>query len=163
MGTILTMKTVRDPWFWTKFVMNMDHKKKHRKVLRTSFTKAANELEDLFSTEDVDSRLANVSLNILQQKIESVNSGQWNLLVAPRGRCHRKRFVRRGRQEWWYKWRYSMIEILCQEFLETSYQQNDASSTGSEGSHNSGRHSLKLLTLEFRKFSGELRGLPFWA
>uniref|UniRef100_A0A1Y1JVN3 Uncharacterized protein n=1 Tax=Photinus pyralis TaxID=7054 RepID=A0A1Y1JVN3_PHOPY len=50
----------------------MDQYKRHRRVLRTTFTKSAKELEDFLSAAEGKARLISVSLGILKQKYDDL-------------------------------------------------------------------------------------------
>ncbi|XP_031337212.1 uncharacterized protein LOC116166396 [Photinus pyralis] len=50
----------------------MDQPKRHRRVLRTTFTKSAKELEDFLSAPEGKARLISVSLGILKQKYDDL-------------------------------------------------------------------------------------------
>ncbi|KAJ8973582.1 hypothetical protein NQ317_011836 [Molorchus minor] len=148
----------------------MEQKKKHRKVLRTTFTKSAKELDELLSTPEGELRLIKVSLDILRQKIEDlkqVDSEIYNLLLdddASEGDLLAEMEASDS-----YIKKFTDLNSRCEGRMQpkwTDAVENEVASVISNGTVNSrsGRRKLKLPTLEFKKFDGNIKEwLPFWS
>lgn len=144
----------------------MDHRKKHRKVLRASFTKVANEFEHLLSNPKAERRLIQVSLNILQQKWESLkradseiydalleeNASEEDLLADIEGSDH-------------YERKYNILSVRCEEILRPQAVEVRPVLSGSgNGDFVQDKRKFKLPVLEFKKFDGTIKDwLPFWS
>ncbi|KAJ8977557.1 hypothetical protein NQ317_019132 [Molorchus minor] len=144
----------------------MDQRKKHRKVLRASFTKVANELEHSLSNPEAERRLIQVSLNILQQKLENLkqadreiydallesDASEEDLLADIEGSDH-------------YERKYNTLSVRCDEILRPqAVEVRSVLSVSGNDDIVQGKRKFKLPVLEFKKFDGTIKDwLPFWS
>ena len=148
----------------------MDQKKKHCKVLRTTFTKFAKELDELLSMSGREVRLIKVSQDILQQKkdeLKQVDSEIYNLLLDEDAR--EEDLLAEMESSDSYLKRFTELNMHCDEYLQpkpTDPVDDEVASVASGTSvyNIPGRRKFKLPTLEFKKFDGNIKDwLPFWS
>lgn len=149
----------------------MDNKKKHRKVLRTAFTKGARELEQHLATPDVETRLLKVSLKLLEQKMDAikvVDEELYSLLLEEDVSEQELLTEMETRDTYWMK--FNELSLRCEEVIERQSTVREdvdsAQSVQSEGNSVSGtgRRKFRLPVLELKKFDGNIRDwLPFWS
>lgn len=147
----------------------MEQQKKSRKVLRTSFTKVANELLDLLSKTEVEHRLVQVSWNILQQKHENLKKLDeeiYNTMLVED--ASEKDLLAEADGNDTYEHKFCDLCIRCEEFLKPPALADEVRSNHSCSGRNTvieqGKRKFKLPVLEFKKFDGTIKDwLPFWS
>lgn len=148
----------------------MDQKKKHRKVLRTTFTRTAKELDELLSMQEVEVRRIKVSLDNLRQKIDDlrkVDGEIYNLLLEDD--ANEEDLLTEMESSDSYGKKFTDLNIRCEERMQpesTDAVGNEVASVISGNSRNNvaGRRRFKLPTLESKKFDGGIKEwLPFWS
>lgn len=144
----------------------MDQRKKHRKVLRASFTKVANELEHSLSNPEAERRLIQVSLNILQQKLENLKQADrevYDALMEEDASEEDLLADLEGSDQ--YERKYNIVSLRCDEILRP--QAVEVRSVLSDSGNRNivqGKRKFKLPVLEFKKFDGTIKDwLPFWS
>ncbi|XP_072403151.1 uncharacterized protein [Diabrotica undecimpunctata] len=147
----------------------MDQNKKYRKVLRTTFTKSAKELEELLSAPEGKVRLIVVTLEILKQKYEDlrkVDSDIYQCLLES-DESEADLLAEIDGSEVYLR-KFTDVNTQAEDFLqkprdEPGEEVDSMASESSVGSR-SGRRKFKLPTLELKKFDGNIRNwLPFWS
>ncbi|KAJ8914422.1 hypothetical protein NQ315_017517 [Exocentrus adspersus] len=142
----------------------MEKKRKSRKVLRSSFTRAANDLEVLLNDElpDVDS--TKVSWEILLTKrneLEALDSIVYDIMLenATEVELESEIEARDG-----YLKRFTTLKIKYDKlFVDATSTTSSQSSTNT--SHHprivkaTGKRKFKLPTLEFKQYDGSVKGL----
>lgn len=147
----------------------MEQQRKNRKVLRTSFTKVANELSDLLSKGEVESRLVQVSWNILQQKHDSLKKPDetiFNTMLEED--VSEKDLLTETEGNDTYEHKFCDLCIRCEEFFKppalAAEVRSNHSCSGKQTVVEPGRCKFKLPVLEFKKFDGTIKDwLPFWS
>ncbi|XP_072375458.1 uncharacterized protein [Diabrotica undecimpunctata] len=147
----------------------MDQNKKHRKVLRTTFTKSAKELEELLSAPEGKVGLIVMTLEILKQKYEDlrkVDSDIYQCLLES-DESEADLLAEIDGSEVYLR-KFTDLNTQAEDFLqkprdEPGEEVDSMASESSVGSR-SGRRKFKLPTLELKKFDGNIRNwLPFWS
>ncbi|XP_072398338.1 uncharacterized protein [Diabrotica undecimpunctata] len=127
----------------------MDQNKKHRKVLRTTFTKSAKELEELLSAPG-----RKVDSDIYQCLLESDESEADLLAEIDGSEVYLRKFTDLNTQ----------AEDFLQKPRDEPGEEVDSMASESSVGSRSGRRKFKLPTLELKKFDGNIRNwLPFWS
>ncbi|XP_050309972.1 uncharacterized protein LOC126745954 [Anthonomus grandis grandis] len=147
----------------------MEQQKKNRKVVRTSFTKVANELLDLLSKAGVEQRLVQVSWNILQQKHENLKKLDeeiYNSMLVED--ASEKDLLTEAEGNDTYEHKFCDLCIRCEEFFKPPALADEVRSNHSCSGRNTiieqGKRKFKLPILEFKKFDGTIKDwLPFWS
>ncbi|KAJ8909825.1 hypothetical protein NQ315_003703 [Exocentrus adspersus] len=146
----------------------MEQKRKSRKMLRSSFTRAANDLEVLLNGESSDVDSTKVSWEILLTKrneLEALDSIVYDLMVenATEVELESEIEARDG-----YLKRFTTLKIKYDKlFVDATSTTSSQSSTNT--SHRprivkaTGKRKFKLPTLEFKRYDGSVKGwLAFW-
>lgn len=144
----------------------MDQRKKHRKVLRSSFTKIAKELEELVSRPDAEKRSIQVSLDLLQQKYENlqlVDTEVYDTLLQSDASEEDLLAEMEGSEN--YGRKHKELSVRCEEIFTPTVEVSAASiAENGNGSIVQGKRKFKLPVLEFKKFDGTIKDwLPFWS
>ncbi|XP_050298613.1 uncharacterized protein LOC126737669 isoform X1 [Anthonomus grandis grandis] len=148
----------------------MDQKKKSRRVLRTSFTKTAGELEGLLSSPEGKERVITVSLELVKQKIEDLKrlDGDIYALMLEKDDTAETDLLAEMEGADGYVKRYTDLSLQCEECLQPRVKADPDEEVNSERSvsHSirQGRRKFKLPILELKKFDGNIKDwLPFWS
>ncbi|XP_050516071.1 uncharacterized protein LOC114341344 [Diabrotica virgifera virgifera] len=145
----------------------IEAKKKHRKVLRTSFTKVGNRLYSLFkrSEPDFDAietdwtcfELKYTELQVADNEIYSemlVEATEENLLAEMED-CHG------------YKMRFTELHMLFKRLVNARNEVkvvDDSGNSVSSEEELKGKRRFKLPSIQFKRYDGNIKGwLPFWS
>lgn len=144
----------------------MEQVKKHRSVLRASFTKKVNETDSLLGEENGDIMKINVNMRMLESKLEELITTDNNIfesLLSDQNVTEEQLSEEiEGRDS--YRQRFIELQSkLNSKKIETAVEtipNRSATTTVDQGM----KRKFKLPTIEFKKFGGDIKDwLPFWA
>ncbi|XP_050512920.1 uncharacterized protein LOC126888607 [Diabrotica virgifera virgifera] len=148
----------------------MDNKEKHRKVLRTTFSKAAKELEDLLKDQKGEVRQIKISLDLLRQKMEDlrrIDEEIYDLLLNED--ASEQDLLKEMEDSDSYIRQFADLSIQFEERVQpriaASVEDEVASgTTGKSTGSLQGKRKFKLPMPEFKKYDGNIKSwLPFWS
>ncbi|XP_050517597.1 uncharacterized protein LOC126892168 [Diabrotica virgifera virgifera] len=148
----------------------MDIKEKHRKVLRTTFSKAAKELEDLLKDQKGEVRQIKISLDLLRQKMDDlrrIDEEIYDLLLNED--ASEQDLLKEIEDSDSYIRKFADLSTQFEERVQpriaASVEDEVASgTTGKSTGSLQGKRKFKLPMLEFKKYDGNIKSwLPFWS
>ena len=146
----------------------MDVKKKHRKVLRGVFTRAANELEQLLSSVPLDVQRCLVVWDAVESKFEELKQVDSEIYEGLLEESTEEVLAAEMDSSDSYRRRYIELRLNRENLMGGNDNvRNSVASVNCGLTSNSvimGRRKFKLPTIEFKKFDGNIRDwLSFWS
>lgn len=145
----------------------MEQLRKNRKILRTMFTKSANDLEELLTGEEVnlDVRVAFDMLNNKAEKLKALNEEIYDLLLSEDTEEDLVMTELEACDN--YMKRFSLLSLRYESLMQKDRNGYHAASGNPETNSVAplqGKHKFKLPVIEFKTFSGNIKEwLPFWS
>lgn len=141
---------------------NIESKKKSRTVLRSNFTRTANELEARLCEVCPDDNVIRISRDMLQAKFEtlSVVEGEFFELLLEEADESELEAEVQGRDE--YLRKFTALKVKVNDFLENISQSSNPTAITGQLSNVSKRR-FELPRIEFKHYDGSIRDwLAFW-